>query len=214
MTDAALAPTRFLDCDHPEIRSLAARRTAGCAGPAARAVALFEHVRDEVRYTVHAAFADPDAYPASVTLRRGDGYCVQKSVLLAALLRAAGIPARLHFADLRNRRVPEELRALMGTDVFYFHGYVEARLDGRWVKATPSFDRGTCERHGIRRVEWDGRRDALLHPTDVHGRPQFEYLADRGSRDDLPFDEILAVLLRRYPAYDGEQWGSAFRESR
>jgi transglutaminase-like putative cysteine protease len=137
---------------------------------------------------------------------------VQKSVLLVALLRAAGIPARLHFADMRNRLVPEELKALMGTDVFYFHGYVEARIEGAWRKVTPSFDRGTCERHGIRRVDWDGRSDSLLHPTDVDGRPQFEYLADRGPRDDLPFEEIMAVLLVEYPNYDGHAWGTAFKE--
>lgn len=208
----ALRSTFYLDCNHPDIRDLAAELTAGLEQPAGRAAALFRHVRDQIRYTVHAAFADPTAYPASVTLRRGDGYCIQKSVLLAALLRAAGIPARLHFADLRNRRAPEELRALMGTDVFYFHGYVEAHVEGAWRKATPAFDRGTCERHGIRRVQWDGRSDALLHATDVHGRPHFEYLADRGPRDDLPLDDIIAMLLGKYPQYDGSAWGAAFKE--
>ena len=38
----------------------------------------------------------------SATLARGYGFCVNKAVLLAALARAVGIPARLGFADVRN----------------------------------------------------------------------------------------------------------------
>ena len=42
--------------------------------------------------------------------------------------------------------VAPRLRELMGGDVFYYHGYVELQLDGRWVKATPAFDLALCER--------------------------------------------------------------------
>lgn len=210
--DRYLAPTPFLDSDHPRVAAWARAACAQATDPTGQAVRLFRAVRDGIRYTVRVDFTDPDAYRASSTLARGDGFCVPKSVLLAAAARAVGIPARLHFADLRNRLVPDDLRALMGTDLFVYHGYVELHLGGRWRKATPSFDQDTCERQGIVPVDFDGRRDALLHPTDAGGRPQFEYVADLGTRDDLPFDAILRRLAEVYPRYDRDSWATAFGE--
>ena len=207
-----LQPTWFLDSDHPEVAALARSTCDGCETDVERAVRLFRAVRDEIRYTVKVDFTDPDAYRASATLARGDGFCVPKSILLAALLRAEGVPSRLHFADLRNRLVPDDLRAMMHTDVFVFHGYVEAFLEGTWRKATPSFDPGTCRRRNIKTVEFDGRSDALLHRESADGRFQFEYLRDRGVYDDLPFEDILRVLVETYPHYDPEAWSDAFDE--
>jgi len=205
-----LDSTWYLDHDHPDVAALARSTCLGCETDVDRAVRLFEAVRDGIRYTVKVDLADPAAYRASATLARKDGFCVPKSILLAAVLRAVGVPSRLHFADLRNRLVPDDLKAMMRTDVFVFHGYVEAFLEGQWRKATPSFDPETCRRRGITQVTFDGRSDALLHPESVDGRLQFEYLADRGTYHDLPFDEILAVLVQTYPQYDAEAWSDAF----
>ncbi len=210
--DPTLEPTSFLDADHPRVRAWAREVCGDAPDATARAVRLFRAVRDGIRYTVRVDFSDPGAYRASATLARGDGFCVPKSVLLAAAARAMGIPSRLHFADLRNRLIPDDLRAAMRTDLFVFHGYVELRVGGHWWKMTPSFDLPTCERQGIVPVAFDGHSDALLHPTDVAGRPQFEYVRDRGVRDDVPFDEILEALERVYPHYDPDSWGRAFGE--
>ena len=212
ISDPHLASTAFLDADHPRVLAWAREQCAGAHTATERAVRLFLAVRDGIRYTVRVDFSDPDAYRASATLARKDGFCVPKSVLLAAAARAMGIPSRLHFADLRNRLVPGDLRALMRTDLFAYHGYVELELGGRWLKMTPSFDLRTCERQGIVPVEFDGRSDALLHPTNVDGIPQFEYVRDLGTRDDLPLDEITRALERVYPHYDPGAWGSAFGE--
>ncbi len=210
--ESTLRPTAFIDFDHPAVSALARDVSAGARDPADAASRLFARVRDHIVYTVKVDFTDPDAYRASTTLARGDGFCIPKSTLVVALLRCVGIPARLHFADLRNRLVPDDLRRLMGTDVFVFHGYVEAYLDGRWLRATPSFDPGTCERRGIVPVEFDGHGDALLHAHSADGRLQFEYLADRGTRDDVPFEEILPVLREVYPLYEPDSWNRAFVE--
>jgi transglutaminase-like putative cysteine protease len=210
--DDTLSPTPFLDAEHPRVQSWAQEQGADADDPKARAVRLFRAARDRIRYTVRADFTDPEGYRASATLARGDGFCVPKSVLLAAAARAVGIPSRLHFADLRNRLIPDDLRTAMRTDLFAFHGYVELQLDGHWWGMTPSFDLPTCERHGIVPVVFDGHSDALLHPDDVNGRPQFEYVRDRGVRNDVPFEEILAEIVRTYPHYDPDAWGRAFGE--
>ena len=45
--------------------------------------------------------------------RTGAGFCVGKAALLTAVARADGIPARLHFADVRNHLCTPRLRSLV-----------------------------------------------------------------------------------------------------
>ena len=195
-----LAATPFLDFEAPEVRAFAARATAGASGETARAVALFYAVRDGLRYDPYSVSADPDAYRASRVARAPAGFCVPKAVLLAAAARAAGIPARLGFADVRNHLTSEKLRARMGTDLFVFHGYVELRLGESWRKVTPAFNRELCERFGVLPLEFDGTADAMLHPYDAEGRRHMEYVRDRGTFADLPFEEMLSVFREVYRA--------------
>ena len=194
--EPTLCPTFFLDAEHPDVAALAAslRRDT----PRETSIALFDWVRDHVTYVALPPL-DRDDFKASTVLRRRWGYCVQKAALLAALGRAAGIPSRLGFADVRNHQSPEALRAAMGTDVFTWHGYTEFQLDGRWVKATPAFDPGAAARAGVLPVSLDGANDALMHPVDPRGNPFIEYVLERGSFDDVPFDAIQASLRELYP---------------
>jgi transglutaminase-like putative cysteine protease len=166
----------------------------------ARAVRLHDAVRDGIAYTPYCDFRSPETYRASSVLRRGAGFCVGKAALLAAACRAAGIPARVGFADVKNHLVTARLRALMDTDVFYYHGYTEIRLEDRWVKATPAFDRKLCERFGVPPLAFDGRADSLLHPFDGGGRRHMEYVRDRGPCADVPVAEIVETFERSSPA--------------
>lgn len=202
-----LAPTSFIDCDAPAIIERARGLDAGDAK--ATAVALFDWVRDHVRYDPYTAMDPPEQYRASAVLARGSGYCVQKAVLLAALARAAGIPARLGFADVRNHKTPERLRQLMGTDLYVYHGFVELWLDGGWVKATPAFDRRATEKAGALLVELDGEHDAMLHPVDPEGQPYIEYVRSRGSHADLPLDDLQAAFRETYGAPPSGGGGSS-----
>ena len=195
--DPYLAATPYIQSDAPEIQALAASLTG--ATPQETAVALFNWVRDNILYDPQAA-ADPRSfYPATAVLARGRGYCVQKAVLLAALTRAAGIPTRLGFADVRNHQIPERLKRLMGTDLFVFHGYVQLRLGGRWVKATPAFDPDTSHKSNALPVELDGENDAMMHPVDPEGHPHITYVRDRGHYADLPYEEIWETFQEVYP---------------
>lgn len=196
---ACLAPTRFLDFDAPAVRAYAARATAGATSARARAVALFYAVRDGLRYDPYSVSADPEAYRASRIAEAPAGFCVSKAVLLTAVARAAGIPARLGFADVRNHLATEKLRAHMGTDLFVFHGYSELHLDGAWRKATPAFNRELCARFGVPPLEFDGTADAMFHAFDREGRRHLEYVRERGSFVDLPFEEMLRVFREVYP---------------
>ena len=203
MTDAAvaryLAPTAYVDSDADNVVAFARRVTAGCADPVARAVALYYAVRDEIVYTPYCDFRSVETYRASAVLARGSGFCVGKAAVLAASARAAGIPARVGFADVRNHLASPRLTRLMGTDVFYYHGYAEMLLDGCWVKATAVFDRALCERFGVAPLEFDGRQDSLFQAYDGGGRRHMEYLRDHGPSDDVPVDRIIETFERHYP---------------
>ena len=199
LTDACLQSGEYVDSGAPEVIAFSRRVCGDAADDIAKAVRLYYAVRDDIVYTPYCDFRSPETFRASACLSRGAGFCVAKAALLAAAARAVGIPARVGFADVRNHLTTPKLRRLMGTDTFLYHGYTELYLDGKWVKATPAFDRRLCEKFGVRPLEFDGRADSLFHPYDVDGRRHMEYIRDRGPATDVPVDEILEVFTRSYP---------------
>jgi transglutaminase-like putative cysteine protease len=197
--DDFLRPGVYVDSDHPAIVQFSREACAGESDAVGKALRLYYVVRDPIIYTPYFDFQSEDTYRASSCLERGSGFCVAKAALLAAAARAAGIPARVGYADVKNHLCTPKLRALMGTDVFYFHSYAELYLRGKWVKATPAFDRTLCDRFGVRTLEFDGLEDSLMHPYNRSGRRHMEYLRDRGPQFDVPVSEIMETFAREYP---------------
>jgi transglutaminase-like putative cysteine protease len=194
-----LNPTPSVDSNAPSVVRFARAAVGNETDPVRGAVALYYATRDSVAYTPYCDYRSPETYRASAVLAKGAGFCVGKAALLAAAARAVDIPARLRFADVRNHLCTPRLRALVGGDVFYYHGYVELELDGRWVKATPAFDRTLCDRFGVLPLEFDGLTDSIFQPYDRAGRRHMEYLLDRGVHADVPVAEIIATFSREYP---------------
>jgi hypothetical protein len=79
-----------------------------------------------------------------------------------------------------------------------FHGYTELHLGGRWIKATPAFNRDLCDKVGIAPLEFDGERDSMFQPLDLEGRRHLEYVRDRGVRLDIPVEEMWAAWREAY----------------
>jgi transglutaminase-like putative cysteine protease len=196
---SSLRPTRYIDSASPEIVSLSGSIIKGAEGDIEKAVKLFYWVRDNISYNPYRFNFDPKTYVATFVLKQGDGFCIQKSILLAALSRAAGIPCRLRFATVRNHLTTRRLKELMKTDLFVFHGYNEFFLSGAWVKATPTFNISLCDKFGVKALEFDGRTDSVLHPYDRSGNRHMEYLHDYGSFDDFPFEMMTDEWRRNYP---------------
>jgi transglutaminase-like putative cysteine protease len=191
-------PTGFIDSDSEVVREFL-DRVAGDAEDDHQVVSrLFAAVRDGIRYDPYNVSGDPDDYRASNVLQSDSGYCVQKSVALTAAARAAGIPSRLGFADVRNHLQSERLRVAMGTDLFIWHGYSTFFVGGRWTKASCAFNAELCERFGVAPLDFDGRNDALLHSFSGDGSRYMEYVRDRGTYTDLPLKEMLTELAETY----------------
>ena len=194
-----LQPTAFIDSDDDHVCAFARAAAGETQGDKARAIALYTAVRDNIAYDPYLDYTDPDVFRASAVLAAGRGFCIGKSVLLAAAARTLGIPARPGFADVRNHLTSKRLRALTEGDTFYWHSYTELLIDGHWVKCTPAFDSTLCARAGLAPLAFDGVTDSLFHPFDPAGRRHMEYLNDRGAFDDVPVDVILADFRRHYP---------------
>jgi len=192
-------PTPCVDSDHAEVRVFAERHAREARDDLDAAIRLYYAVRDGFRYDPYAAVLSVDGLRASATLAAGRGWCVAKAVLLAACYRARGLPARLGFADVRNHLSTANLRAGMGTDVFYWHGYTSVHLEGRWVKATPAFNIELCDKFGFLPLEFDGRHDSLYHPFDREGKKHMEYVNERGEYAEPPIEAMVVTFREHYP---------------
>lgn len=195
------APTFFIDSDHENIIEFSSRHAGPSDNPVNQAVGIFYAVRDQIRYDPYEIPLLKEGFKASRVLAQGKGFCVSKAVLLAACLRARSIPARLGFADVKNHLTTPKLKAKMGTDIFKWHGYTEIFLDGKWVKATPTFNLSLCRNFGVLPLEFDGRQDSVFHPFDAKGQRHMEYVKAHGVFADLPRDRLMAAYRNAYPSY-------------
>jgi hypothetical protein len=117
-----LAATRWLQADAAELRALARRSVGRSRDPAVQMQRLERSVRRHIRHrSLRIGYASAlEAYH----LREGD--CTEHAVLLAALARSAGIPARVATGLAYSPRLGER------EHVFVPHAWVYAWVDGRW----------------------------------------------------------------------------------
>jgi transglutaminase-like putative cysteine protease len=193
-----LSSGRYIDSVHPAVQAFSEENGSGNS-ERERAVSLYYAVRDKIRYNPFLDFRKNDVFRASAVLEAGEGFCIGKASLLAACARAAGIEARVGFADVKNHQTTPRLAETMGSDLFVYHGYTEMRVDGQWVKATPAFNLALCKRFRVKPLEFDGREDSIFHPFDQDDRRHMEYLRDRGVYADVPVEEIQRVFRDTYP---------------
>lgn len=137
MTDF-LRATPVVDCDHPSVRERARILREGHADAVTVARSCFEWVRDEIRHARDIGFLELPC-SASETLAAGAGYCYAKSHLLAALLRANGIPSGFCYQRLSRN----------GTGApFALHALNAVRLPGLgWYRADARGDRSCIRTH-------------------------------------------------------------------
>lgn len=198
-----LKQSPFIDSDNPDLQEFAHAIACGAgqgADEIARIVALYRAVRDRIIYDPYVDLTDPANYRASSVLAFGRGFCIGKAALLSACARAIGIPARVGYADVRNHMTSPRLLELTKSDVFLWHSYSDIKVNGAWVKATPAFDTELCRRVGLAPLEFDGLSDSLFQAYDRAGKRRMEYLRDRGTYADVPFETLLKDFRVTYPA--------------
>jgi hypothetical protein len=131
-----LAASAVIDYDDPAVAALAARHSEGSPNATATAQRCFEWVRDEIAHSLDVG-ATRVTCSASEVLREGSGFCYAKSHLLAALLRANGIPAGMSYQRLSEdgQEAPYCLHGLNGV-------FLE---DHGWYRIDPRGNRGDID---------------------------------------------------------------------
>ena len=167
--DAYLRPAELIDSDHPAIIDYAEDIVGAVNDPIEKAVRLYYAVRDQGRYDPYGSPLKPEAYVASNVLAQRHGFCINKAGLMAAVARAAGIPARVGYADVRNHMTTKKLSERMGTDMFYFHGYTDLWLGDAWVKCTPAFNIELTTKFRLKPLDFDGIRGRLTLKAPTPG---------------------------------------------
>lgn len=157
-----LGASRHIDFGYPEVRATAHRLAARGGSRQDIARACFEFVRDEIAHSADVR-RGPVTCSASSVLRNGVGFCYAKSHLLAALLRANGIPAglcyqRLATGDPRAPYCLHGLNAVWLEDIGWYRidprgnkPGVDARFDPprEALAFTPGADPGEADLPGI-----------------------------------------------------------------
>lgn len=175
-----LASSRYIDWHHPAVAQKAAELAAGASSEEDLVKRCFEFVRDAIQHSGDYR-RSPVTCAASDVLLHGTGYCYAKSHLLAALLRANGIPAGLCYQ-----------RLTVGTDgpPFCLHG-----LNAVFLKE-----------HGWYRIDARGNKpgvDAAFCPP----KEQLAFPVPRKEERDLPeiWTDPLPVVVDALTRYETVQ---------
>lgn len=185
--DLYLAPTELCDCASLPVREKALELVSETTTPTQAAQAIFSYVRDAIPFN-----ATMDVWQrASQTLgKRVCDYCT-KINLHMALLRAAGIPARCHYARVRKEalrsHIPKLLYDRLPSPVG--HLWCECQLAGAWIACEALFDEpfyrgilngGWVTAEQIPTIDWNGDDDLILLESwivrDIGTFPSFDAL--------------------------------------
>lgn len=132
-----LAATPLIDCDDPVITDMAARLIGAIEHTGDRAEALRLGVHRHLRAGgLASAFAS-----ASEAARGGAGDCSEHAVLLAALLRARGVPARVAMGLVYAESFAGQRH------IFAWHMWTQAWVDERWIDLDATIDRPFSAAH-------------------------------------------------------------------
>lgn len=127
-----LQETKMLDYSHETIQELIQQKQWKTLNEFERLKAIYNFVRDEILF----GYNIDDAIPASRVLADGYGQCNTKGTLFMALLRACGIPCRIH-----GFTIDKKLQKGAMTGIVYknapadiLHSWVEVFFEEKWYE--------------------------------------------------------------------------------
>ena len=205
--DEYLQSTELCDSNNEHIVSKAEELAKGAEIPKEASMKVFYFVRDQIPFL----FCKPEL-KASNTLAKGGGFCVTKTNLQVALLRAMRIPARYRLLDLSK----EVLKGMMPNfllktmDTIRFHPWCECYLSGKWIVCETLFDEplynaaieaGVLSREEVPTIDWDGDNDLkIVTPWILEDKGAFASLDDvfrKAQREDHSPQFLMRIAI--YP---------------
>jgi len=126
-----LEPTAILNFQDEALQQLVKQRGWSDLAYEDRIKEIYDFVRNEIKF----GYNRTDDIPASEVLRDGYGQCNTKSTLLIALLRAVGIPCRIH-----GFLIDKKMQKGALTGITYLlapskivHAWTEVQLHDDWI---------------------------------------------------------------------------------
>jgi transglutaminase-like putative cysteine protease len=175
-----LASDEIINWEHPDVTHKAKELSFGLNSHKEIAKACFEFVRDEIKHSNDFKL-NPVTCRASDVLKHKTGYCYAKSHLLAALLRANGIPAGLCYQRLTIENDAPPF-CLHGLNAVYLPDIGWYRIDARGNKK------------GVN-AEFTPPTEQLAFPVIVEGEADFRAIFSE------PLPEVVSAL-HRYETYE------------
>jgi transglutaminase-like putative cysteine protease len=164
------------------------------------AIKAYLHVRDTWPYNPNRFSLINEDWKASELITHKGGHCIDKVVILIAILRAATVPARLGLAKVKNHIAIDHIVEKFGSDILVPHGYIEIYLNNKWIKATPAFNKELCQLLNVHVLEFDGERHSIFQEFDQTGNQVFmEYLDDYGTFNEVPLPFMFQLMTDHYP---------------
>jgi transglutaminase-like putative cysteine protease len=167
-TEADRRPNNFIQSDDPEIVALAQKVAGNQTDPWQAALALEQYVGTVITQKDYTqAFAT-----ASEVLKNHAGDCTEHAVLLAALARARGIPARVAMG----------LVYMPSHQAFGYHMWTEVFVQGQWIGIDGTLARGGIGAAHLKlahhSLEGTSAYSTFLPIAQAAGKLQIEILGD------------------------------------
>lgn len=168
-----LRPTAIIDSDSEHLLETAARVIEGARDQRDAVKRIFHYVRDDILYG-----RIPLETKASDVIRKKRGNCTNKSVLLVAMARASGIPARMHYFNITGETIKPLMHPILWPilpDVIPLNARADVFLNDRWItletELDPELYRGLRAKGLIEptELEWDGEKSTELFDAGVRG---------------------------------------------
>lgn len=179
--------TELCDCDCDEIKQKAQELTRTASSPQQAALSIFNFVRDQIIFATDFATTK-----ASETLSKRKGFCLTKTNLQVALLRAIGIPARYHQVVLHKEVLKGILPCLIYKkfpEKIWYHPCCECYISEKWISCDLVLDKtlyeaackkGIISKESMPTIDWDGENDLI---TITHW--MLEDIGTQASYDDI-----------------------------
>ena len=126
-----LEQTKLLNYNHSAIQDLIRSRQWSSLSVKNQIRSVYNYVRDEIEL----GYNRRDDIPASEVLQDGYGQCNTKGILFMALLRALGIPCRIHgftiYKQLQKGAMNSWYYRLSPDEII--HSWIEVMYQGNWL---------------------------------------------------------------------------------
>lgn len=194
-----LSSTYYFDYENEAIQEIIREFKTDSLTSKEKAIRLYYKIRDGWRYNPYYFSFSKKNYRASKISKKSEGHCIEKSILLIACLRGLQIPARIHFAKVKNHIGVERITEKFGTNEMSPHGMLNIYLSGKWLKVSPAFNVELCQKCNVAPLDFDGENDSIFHEFDKTGNLFMEYLEDFGHFEDVPTEFIFNNFKENYP---------------